>query len=61
MDWILNKSIQNAFDAFARGFWTVVSESMLTIFQPEEVEYLIRGSSEAHTVYFKHALFLLIC
>ena len=46
VDWMLNKSIANAFDAFQRGFWTVVSTSFMALFQPEEIEYLIRGSAE---------------
>lgn len=44
-DYLLNKSIEQQFRAFKRGFLMVTSESPLRqLFRPEEIEMLVCGS-----------------
>ncbi|KAK0064842.1 ubiquitin-protein ligase E3A [Biomphalaria pfeifferi] len=46
-DYLLNKSIDQQFRAFKRGFLMVTSESPLKqLFRPEEIELLVCGSKE---------------
>jgi hypothetical protein len=46
VDWYLNRSIAEQFNAFRDGFWSVLSGHAITLFQPGEIEEMIRGSSE---------------
>ncbi|KAJ1969311.1 putative E3 ubiquitin-protein ligase [Dispira parvispora] len=42
----LNESIARQFDPFRRGFYFVCGGNALSLFQPREIEVLVRGSSE---------------
>ncbi|KAI8460270.1 hypothetical protein BY996DRAFT_6429727 [Phakopsora pachyrhizi] len=46
-DFIVNKSVEKQFTAFAQGFNTVAAGNALSLFQPQEIELLVRGSEEA--------------
>ncbi|KAI7901092.1 uncharacterized protein BX663DRAFT_544279 [Cokeromyces recurvatus] len=46
VDFLLNKSIKRQFGAFKRGFYLVCGGNALSLFRPEEIELLIRGSDE---------------
>ena len=46
VDFILNKSVAAAFDAFRMGFDMVCRDTAISIFRPEEVELLVCGSSD---------------
>ncbi|KAI9476533.1 MAG: hypothetical protein EXX96DRAFT_301624 [Benjaminiella poitrasii] len=46
VDFLLNKSIERQFGAFKRGFYLVCGGNALSLFRPEEIELLIRGSDE---------------
>ncbi|OBZ90589.1 putative E3 ubiquitin-protein ligase mug30, partial [Choanephora cucurbitarum] len=45
-DFLLNKSVERQFGAFKRGFYYVCGGNALSLFQPEEIELLVRGSDE---------------
>ncbi|KAH9883922.1 hypothetical protein F4778DRAFT_764546 [Xylariomycetidae sp. FL2044] len=44
---LLDTSVSRQFEPFKRGFFTVCAGNALTLFRPEEIELLIRGSDEA--------------
>ncbi|KAI0484167.1 hypothetical protein GGR56DRAFT_12393 [Xylariaceae sp. FL0804] len=44
--YLLDTSISRQFEPFKRGFFTVCAGSALTLFRPEEIELLVRGSDE---------------
>ncbi|CEM37948.1 unnamed protein product [Vitrella brassicaformis CCMP3155] len=46
VDWLLNKSIEDQFKAFHRGFHRVCGGRILELFAPEELERLICGSTD---------------
>ncbi|KAI1780519.1 hypothetical protein F4818DRAFT_395998 [Hypoxylon cercidicola] len=43
---LLDTSVSRQFEPFKRGFFTVCAGNALTLFRPEEIELLIRGSDE---------------
>ncbi|KAI8963410.1 HECT-domain-containing protein [Daldinia sp. FL1419] len=45
--YLLDTSVSRQFEPFKRGFFTVCAGNALTLFKPEEIELLIRGSDEA--------------
>lgn len=49
-DYILNKSVDKQFTAFKRGFNRVVSEGIISTFEPEELRILIGGIEEIDTL-----------
>ncbi|KNE91768.1 hypothetical protein PSTG_14836 [Puccinia striiformis f. sp. tritici PST-78] len=44
-DYVLNKSITQQFQAFSDGFHSIAAGNGLSLFQPEEIELLVIGSS----------------
>jgi len=44
---LLDTHVTRQFEPFKRGFFTVCGGNALSLFQPEEIELLIRGSDEA--------------
>ncbi|CAG8508909.1 13299_t:CDS:10, partial [Gigaspora margarita] len=46
VNFILNESVTKQFEPFRRGFNHVCSGNALSLFQPEEIELLVRGSAE---------------
>ncbi|EHS62812.1 uncharacterized protein PGTG_21133 [Puccinia graminis f. sp. tritici CRL 75-36-700-3] len=44
-DYILNKSIEKQFQAFSEGFNSIAAGNGLSLFQPEEIELLVIGST----------------
>ncbi|KAI9697257.1 MAG: putative E3 ubiquitin-protein ligase [Candelina mexicana] len=44
--YLLDASVARQFEPFKRGFYTVCSGNALSLFRPEEIELLIRGSDE---------------
>ena len=44
--YLLETSVSRQFEPFKRGFFTVCSGNALSLFQPEEIELLVRGSDE---------------
>ncbi|KAI0203001.1 HECT-domain-containing protein [Astrocystis sublimbata] len=44
--YLLDTSIARQFEPFKRGFYTVCAGNALTLFKPEEIELLVRGSDE---------------
>ncbi|KAI1427910.1 hypothetical protein F5Y12DRAFT_711543 [Xylaria sp. FL1777] len=44
--YLLDISIARQFEPFKRGFFTVCAGNALTLFKPEEIELLVRGSDE---------------
>ncbi|CAG8554900.1 10133_t:CDS:10 [Paraglomus brasilianum] len=46
VNFVLNDSIAKQFDPFKRGFNHVCGGNALSLFQPEEIELLVRGSAE---------------
>ncbi|KAF3921372.1 hypothetical protein ABW20_dc0108089 [Dactylellina cionopaga] len=44
--YLLDTSVARQFDPFKRGFWTVCGGNALSLFQPDEIELLVRGSDE---------------
>jgi hypothetical protein len=44
--WLTQKSIQPQYDAFARGFYTVLDRTALSIFTPDALQALVEGSTE---------------
>ncbi|PWW77571.1 HECT-domain-containing protein [Tuber magnatum] len=47
LNYLLNSSVAKQFEPFKRGFYTVCGGNALSLFRPEEIELLIRGSDEA--------------
>ncbi|KAI1649576.1 HECT-domain-containing protein [Daldinia loculata] len=45
--YLLDTSVSRQFEPFKRGFFTVCAGNALTLFKPEEIELLIRGSDES--------------
>lgn len=45
--YLLDTSVTRQFEPFKRGFFTVCAGNALTLFRPEEIELLVRGSDEA--------------
>jgi E3 ubiquitin-protein ligase HECTD2 len=58
VDWVLNKSIQKSFEAFKKGFWTVMSGNAIGLFHPDEIERLLCGSSEVSELFFPFNAFI---
>lgn len=44
--YVLDASVSRQFEPFKRGFYTVCGGNALTLFRPEEIELLVRGSDE---------------
>ncbi|KAI0008484.1 hypothetical protein F4779DRAFT_449085 [Xylariaceae sp. FL0662B] len=44
--YLLDAAVTRQFEPFKRGFFTVCAGNALTLFRPEEIELLIRGSDE---------------
>jgi E3 ubiquitin-protein ligase HECTD2 len=44
--YLLDESVKRQFEPFKRGFFTVCAGNALSLFRPEEIELLIRGSDE---------------
>ncbi|KAG0192105.1 putative E3 ubiquitin-protein ligase [Apophysomyces sp. BC1034] len=44
VDYVLNTSVERQFGAFKRGFYHVCGGNALSLFRPEEIELLVRGS-----------------
>lgn len=44
--YIIDTSVARQFEPFKRGFYTVCAGNALSLFRPEELELLIRGSAE---------------
>ncbi|GAA5898192.1 hypothetical protein JCM8208_000178 [Rhodotorula glutinis] len=47
VDFLLSKSVSAQFDAFAEGFHEVCAGSALSLFKAQELELVVRGSTEA--------------
>ena len=45
--YLLDVSVTRQFEPFKRGFFTVCAGNALSLFRPEEIELLVRGSDEA--------------
>jgi len=45
--YLLDVAVARQFEPFKRGFFTVCAGNALSLFRPEEIELLIRGSDEA--------------
>lgn len=45
--YLLDTSVDRQFAPFQRGFYTVCSRKAMSLFRPEEIELLVRGSDEA--------------
>ncbi|KAF9166421.1 putative E3 ubiquitin-protein ligase [Actinomortierella ambigua] len=45
-NFIINTSIDEQFDSFRKGFYVVCGGHALSLFRPEEIESLVRGSAE---------------
>jgi len=44
--YLLDTAVTRQFEPFKRGFFTVCGSNALALFQPEEIELLVRGSDE---------------
>lgn len=44
--YVLDVSVSRQFEPFKRGFYTVCGGNALSLFRPEEIELLVRGSDE---------------
>lgn len=44
--YLLDTQVTRQFEPFKRGFFTVCGGNALSLFQPEEIELLVRGSAE---------------
>lgn len=44
--YLLDNSVRRQYEPFKRGFFTVCGGNALSLFRPEEIELLIRGSDE---------------
>ncbi|KGO72857.1 Uncharacterized protein PEX1_079920 [Penicillium expansum] len=47
VQYLLDTAVARQFEPFKRGFFTVCGGNALSLFRPEEIELLIRGSDEA--------------
>lgn len=47
IQYLLDSSVTRQYEPFKRGFFTVCGGNALSLFRPEEIELLIRGSDEA--------------
>ncbi|SAM09499.1 hypothetical protein [Absidia glauca] len=47
VDYMLNKTVERQFGAFQRGFYHMCGGNALSLFRPDEIELLVRGSDEA--------------
>ncbi|MCJ1313088.1 putative E3 ubiquitin-protein ligase [Agyrium rufum] len=47
VQYLLDTSVARQYEPFKRGFFSVCGGNALSLFQPEEIELLIRGSDEA--------------
>jgi E3 ubiquitin-protein ligase HECTD2 len=45
--YLLDTSVSRQFEPFKRGFFTICAGNALSLFRPEEIELLVRGSDEA--------------
>ncbi|KAI1291510.1 putative E3 ubiquitin-protein ligase [Mortierella claussenii] len=45
-NFVMNSSISDQFESFRRGFYLVCGGHALSLFRPEEIEFLVRGSAE---------------
>lgn len=45
--YLLDTAVSRQFEPFKRGFFTVCGGNALSLFRPEEIELLVRGSDEA--------------
>jgi E3 ubiquitin-protein ligase HECTD2 len=45
--YLLDTAVSRQFEPFKRGFFTVCGGNALSLFRPEEIELLVRGSEEA--------------
>ncbi|KAF9435163.1 putative E3 ubiquitin-protein ligase [Entomortierella beljakovae] len=45
-NFVMNTSISDPFESFRRGFYLVCGGHALSLFRPEEIEFLVRGSAE---------------
>lgn len=45
--YLLDTAVARQFEPFKRGFYTVCGGNALSLFRPEEIELLVRGSDEA--------------
>ncbi|KAF9161827.1 putative E3 ubiquitin-protein ligase [Mortierella sp. AD011] len=45
-NFVMNTSISDQFESFRRGFYLVCGGHALSLFRPEEIEFLVRGSAE---------------
>ncbi|XP_026795315.3 probable E3 ubiquitin-protein ligase HERC3 [Pangasianodon hypophthalmus] len=46
VDYVLNKSVEKAFNEFKRGFYKVCDRNVVNVFQPEELRGVMLGSEE---------------
>jgi E3 ubiquitin-protein ligase HECTD2 len=46
VQYLLDTAVQKQFEPFKRGFFTVCGGNALSLFRPEEIELLVRGSEE---------------
>lgn len=46
VDYVLNKSVEQVFNEFKKGFYKVCDRNMVNIFQPEELQGVMMGSEE---------------
>ena len=47
IQYLLDSSVTRQYEPFKRGFFTVCGGNALSLFRPEEIELLVRGSDEA--------------
>ncbi|EPS34071.1 hypothetical protein PDE_09033 [Penicillium oxalicum 114-2] len=52
--WLTNKTIQPQFEAFARGFFTCLDRSSLSIFTPEALKAVVEGIQEIDLTELEH-------
>ncbi|CAO3587479.1 unnamed protein product [Absidia cylindrospora] len=46
VDYVLNKTVERQFGAFQRGFYHMCGGNALSLFRPDEIELLVRGSDK---------------
>ena len=54
--YLLDTSVSRQYEPFKRGFFTVCGGNALSLFRPEEIELLIRGSDEPLDIYSLRAV-----
>jgi len=54
--YVLDNSVTRQYEPFKRGFFTVCAGNALSLFRPEEIELLVRGSDEPLDVTSLHAV-----